>query len=68
MPQIERTIDYEKRTLHVELPKGLWDKVRKKITYETGIRVTNTQIVNHLVFGYLKTSLKELENEQKNDW
>ena len=66
MPSIKRTIDYEKRTLHVELPKGLWHKVRKKITYETGIRVTNTQI-NHLVMGYLKTSLQELENGEKND-
>ena len=67
MPQIKRTMDYEKRTLHIELPKGLWDKVRKKITYETDLRVTNTQIVSHLVFGYLKTSLKELENEQNGD-
>ena len=65
MPQIERTINYEKRTLHVELPKGLWDKVRKKLTYETGLRVTNTQIINHLVLGYLKTSLQELEKGEK---
>ena len=62
MSQIKRTIDYEKRTLHVELPKGLWDKVRKKITYETGVRVSNTQIISHLVKGYLKTSLQEIEN------
>ena len=68
MPQIERTINYEKRTLHVELPKGLWDKVRKKLTYETGLRVTNTQIINHLVLGYLKTSLQELEKGEKNDF
>jgi hypothetical protein len=67
MPQIERTIDYEKRTFNIELPKGLWDKVRKKLTYETGLRVTNTQIINHLVLGYLKTSLQELENGEKND-
>ena len=68
MPQIERTINYEKRTLHVELPKGLWDKVRKKLTYETGLRVTNTQIINQLVLGYLKTSLQELEKGEKNDF
>ena len=65
MPQIERTINYEKRTLHVELPKGLWYKFRKKLTYETGLRVTNTQIINHLVLGYLKTSLQELEKGEK---
>ena len=68
MSQIKRTIDYEKRTLHVELPKALWDKVRKKLTYETGLRVTNTQIINHLVLGYLKTSLQELEKGEKNDF
>ena len=68
MPQIERKINYEKRTFHVELPKGLWDKVRKKLTYETGLRVTNTQIINHLVLGYLKTSLQELEKGEKNDF
>jgi len=68
MPQIERTINYEKRTFNVELPKGLWDKVRKKLTYETGLRVTNTQIINHLVLGYLKTSLQELEKGEKNDF
>ena len=68
MPQIERTINYEKRTFLVELPKGLWDKVRKKLTYETGLRVTNTQIINHLVLGYLKTSLQELEKGEKNDF
>ena len=67
MPQNKRTIDYEKRTFNIELPKGLWDKVRKKITYETGVRVTNTQIISHLVMGYLKTSLQELENGEKND-
>ena len=67
MPQNKRTIDYEKRTFNIELPKGLWDKVRKKLTYETGLRVTNTQIINHLVLGYLKTSLQELENGEKND-
>ena len=67
MPSIKRTIAYEKRTFNIELPKGLWHKVRKKLTYETGLRVTNTQIINHLVMGYLKTSLQELENGEKND-
>ena len=67
MSQNKRTIDYEKRTFNIELPKGLWDKVRKKITYETGVRVTNTQIISHLVMGYLKTSLQELENGEKNE-